>query len=57
MNILRFRRTALAVATAAVLPFALAACSDSDSGKDAAAGSTAEASADASSPRRTPRRR
>ncbi|MCX5409475.1 fasciclin domain-containing protein [Streptomyces sp. NBC_00335] len=50
MNALRFRRTALAVATAAVLPFALTACSDSDSGKDAAAGSSAEASADASSP-------
>ncbi|WP_405496159.1 fasciclin domain-containing protein [Streptomyces sp. NBC_00096] len=30
-NTLRFRRTALAVATAAVLPFALAACSDSGS--------------------------
>ncbi|MDD9375291.1 fasciclin domain-containing protein [Streptomyces sp. ZAF1911] len=50
MNTLRFRRTALAVATAAVLPFALAACSDSDSGKDSAAGANAAASADTSSP-------
>ncbi|MFJ7265580.1 fasciclin domain-containing protein [Streptomyces sp. NPDC099050] len=50
MSTLRFRRTALAVATAAVLPFALAACSDADSGKDSAAGASAAASADASSP-------
>ncbi|MFE4639342.1 fasciclin domain-containing protein [Streptomyces sp. NPDC056773] len=52
MNPLRFRRTALAVATAAVLPFALAACSDSGSGsgKDSAAGAAAAASAGASSP-------
>ncbi|WP_405497002.1 fasciclin domain-containing protein [Streptomyces sp. NBC_00096] len=48
MSTLRFRRTALAAAAAAVLPFALTACSDS--GKDAAAGPAAEASADASSP-------
>ncbi|MET9695340.1 fasciclin domain-containing protein [Streptomyces sp. NPDC006529] len=39
MTTLRFRRTALAVATAAVLPFALAACSDS--GKDSASGPAA----------------
>ncbi|MFF3212762.1 fasciclin domain-containing protein [Streptomyces sp. NPDC002886] len=50
MSTLRFRRTALAVATAAVLPFALAACSDADSGKDSAAGAAASASADASTP-------
>ncbi|MBT2450239.1 fasciclin domain-containing protein [Streptomyces sp. ISL-43] len=50
MSTLRFRRTALAVAAAAVLPFALAACSDSDSGTDAAAGPAAEANTDASSP-------
>ncbi|MCX5403043.1 fasciclin domain-containing protein [Streptomyces sp. NBC_00335] len=39
---LRFRRTALAAAAAAVLPFALAACSDS--GSDSAAGSSADKS-------------
>lgn len=43
MNTLRFRRTAVAVATAAVLPLALAACSSDDSSKDAAAGSTPSA--------------
>ncbi|OKK16126.1 fasciclin [Streptomyces sp. CB00455] len=42
---LRFRRTALAVAAAAVLPFALAACSDS--GSDSASGSTADKSSGA----------
>lgn len=50
MNNLRFRRTALALATAAVLPFALTACSDSDSAKDTAAGPAADASTAASSP-------
>ncbi|MCY0925504.1 fasciclin domain-containing protein [Streptomyces sp. H27-H1] len=50
MNNLRFRRTALALATAAVLPFALTACSDSDSAKDTAAGPSADASTAASSP-------
>ncbi|WP_354383463.1 fasciclin domain-containing protein [Streptomyces sp. PvR034] len=50
MSTLRFRRTALAVATAAVLPFALAACS-SDSSKDSASGPAADSqSAAASSP-------
>ncbi|MDJ0382466.1 fasciclin domain-containing protein [Streptomyces sp. G-G2] len=44
---LRFRRTALAVATAAVLPFALAACSDST--KDSASGSTADSASAAPS--------
>ncbi|GGZ50579.1 lipoprotein [Streptomyces inusitatus] len=39
MNALRFRRTAAAVAAAAVLPFTLAACSDS--GKDTAASESA----------------
>ncbi|MEU9704320.1 fasciclin domain-containing protein [Streptomyces sp. NPDC047981] len=43
MNALRFRRAAVAVAAAAVLPFSLAACSDS--GSDASSGSTPEASA------------
>ncbi|MFF4322897.1 fasciclin domain-containing protein [Streptomyces sp. NPDC001568] len=38
MNSMRIRRTALAVAAAAVLPFSLAACSDS--GSDAKASST-----------------
>ncbi|ATZ28306.1 Cell surface lipoprotein MPB83 precursor [Streptomyces lavendulae subsp. lavendulae] len=42
MNTPRFRRTAVAVAAAAVLPFALAACS-SDSGSDTASGSQAAA--------------
>ncbi|MFE9846705.1 fasciclin domain-containing protein [Streptomyces goshikiensis] len=46
MTTLRFRRTAVAVAAAAVLPFALTACSgDSDS---SAAGSAASASTDGS---------
>lgn len=46
MNALHFRRTAVAVAAAAVLPFTLAACSES--GKDSAAGSTASADSSAS---------
>ncbi|MEV6396188.1 fasciclin domain-containing protein [Streptomyces sp. NPDC051907] len=41
MNSMRIRRTALAVAAAAVLPFSLAACSDS--GSDAKASPTAAA--------------
>ncbi|MFG2332823.1 fasciclin domain-containing protein [Streptomyces sp. NPDC048604] len=41
MNRMKIRRTAIAVATAAVLPFSLAACSDS--GSDTNAGSTAAA--------------
>ncbi|MFE2288136.1 fasciclin domain-containing protein [Streptomyces sp. NPDC059443] len=52
MSTLRFRRTALAVATAAVLPFALAACSDA--GQDSAAGPAAAASTDASAPAADP---
>ncbi|MFJ9338694.1 fasciclin domain-containing protein [Streptomyces sp. NPDC101733] len=40
MHALRFRRTAVAVAAAVVLPFALAACSDS--GKSADAGASAD---------------
>ncbi|MCX5197095.1 fasciclin domain-containing protein [Streptomyces sp. NBC_00249] len=43
MNTLRFRRTAVTVAAAAVLPFALAACSDS--GEYSAADSAAPAAA------------
>ncbi|MFI1652314.1 fasciclin domain-containing protein [Streptomyces avidinii] len=43
---LRFRRTALAVAAAAVLPLSLAACSDS--GSDSASGSSADKSSDTS---------
>ncbi|MEU7115108.1 fasciclin domain-containing protein [Streptomyces sp. NPDC046182] len=43
MNTLRIRRGAIAVAAAAVLPFSLAACSDSDGSTDAAAPSTAPA--------------
>ncbi|MFJ9432004.1 fasciclin domain-containing protein [Streptomyces sp. NPDC101490] len=41
MNTLRIRRTAVAVAATAVLPFALTACSDSGSGTGAAASSEA----------------
>ncbi|MFF4262202.1 fasciclin domain-containing protein [Streptomyces virginiae] len=48
MNALRFRRTALAVATAAVLPFALTACSEDGKSSDAAP--AASASADGSDP-------
>ncbi|MFE2295500.1 fasciclin domain-containing protein [Streptomyces sp. NPDC059452] len=47
MNTLHFRRTAVAVATAAVLPLALTACSSGES-KDAAAGSTPSAVASTS---------
>ncbi|MFD3542625.1 fasciclin domain-containing protein [Streptomyces sp. NPDC058662] len=43
---LRIRRTALAVAAAAVLPFSLAACSDA--GSDSASGSAADTSTDSS---------
>ncbi|MFK0221233.1 fasciclin domain-containing protein [Streptomyces vinaceus] len=43
---LRFRRTALAVSAAVLLPFALAACSDS--GGDSTAGSSSDKSANAS---------
>ncbi|MFJ5631697.1 fasciclin domain-containing protein [Streptomyces goshikiensis] len=48
MNALRFRRTALAVAAAAVLPFALSACSEDGKSSDAAP--AASASADGSNP-------
>ncbi|QEU83289.1 fasciclin domain-containing protein [Streptomyces subrutilus] len=48
MNALRFRRTALAVATAAVLPFALTACSEDAKSSDAAP--SASASADGANP-------
>ncbi|MFD8643175.1 fasciclin domain-containing protein [Streptomyces zaomyceticus] len=41
MNSMKIRRTAIAVAAAALLPFSLAACSDSDSGSKAAAPSAA----------------
>ncbi|MEV4946478.1 fasciclin domain-containing protein [Streptomyces sp. NPDC053755] len=45
MHALRFRRTAVAVAAAAVLPFSLAACSDSGADTASEAGSEASASA------------
>ncbi|MGW5070392.1 fasciclin domain-containing protein, partial [Streptomyces cyaneofuscatus] len=48
MNTLHFRRTAVAVAAAAVLPLALTACSSGDSSKDSAAGSTPSAAASTS---------
>ncbi|MEV7834318.1 fasciclin domain-containing protein [Streptomyces subrutilus] len=48
MHALRFRRTALAVATAAVLPFALTACSEDAKSSDAAP--SASASADGANP-------
>ncbi|WP_327165455.1 fasciclin domain-containing protein [Streptomyces zaomyceticus] len=41
MTSMKIRRTAIAVAAAALLPFSLAACSDSDSGSKAAASSAA----------------
>ncbi|MGW0117983.1 fasciclin domain-containing protein [Streptomyces sp. NPDC003327] len=41
MNSMKIRRTAIAVAAAAALPFSLAACSDSDSGTKAAPSSAA----------------
>ncbi|MEU8960880.1 fasciclin domain-containing protein, partial [Streptomyces sp. NPDC048491] len=40
MNALRFRRTAIAVTAAAVLPFALSACGGGDSKKDASSSSS-----------------
>ncbi|MEV7829820.1 fasciclin domain-containing protein [Streptomyces subrutilus] len=46
MNALHFRRTAVAVAAAAVLPFTLVACSDS--GKDSASGPAADKTAESS---------
>lgn len=49
----KFRRTAIALAAAAVLPFSLAACS-SDDGKDGAAGPAASADASSGSTGRTP---
>ncbi|MEV5677373.1 MULTISPECIES: fasciclin domain-containing protein [unclassified Streptomyces] len=48
MNTLHFRRIAVAVSAAAVLPLALTACSSDDS-KDAAAGSTPSAASSAAS--------
>ncbi|MFI9193272.1 fasciclin domain-containing protein [Streptomyces californicus] len=48
MNSHLFRRAALAVSVAAVLPLTLSACSSDDSSKDSASGSTASASAPAS---------
>ncbi|MFE5942828.1 fasciclin domain-containing protein [Streptomyces sp. NPDC056480] len=42
MTSMKIRRTALAVAAAALLPFSLAACSDSDSGSKAAPSSAAD---------------
>ncbi|MFE9118666.1 fasciclin domain-containing protein [Streptomyces sp. NPDC007172] len=43
MNALRFRRTAIAVTAAAVLPFALSACGGGDSKKDSSAATEAAA--------------
>ncbi|MBX7466683.1 fasciclin domain-containing protein [Streptomyces sp. MAG02] len=43
MNALRFRRTAIAVTAAAILPFALSACGGSDSKKDSSAATEAAA--------------
>ncbi|MFD3945252.1 fasciclin domain-containing protein [Streptomyces sp. NPDC058579] len=61
MNTMRMRRSAVAVAAAAVLPFSLAACTDSDSNTDksaptAAAGdqATSEAPADGATSMETP---
>ncbi|MFD3541131.1 fasciclin domain-containing protein [Streptomyces sp. NPDC058662] len=51
-NTLKFRRTAVALAAAAVLPFSLAACSSGDSQADAAPAS----SADSGNGSRTPAR-
>ncbi|MEU8842292.1 fasciclin domain-containing protein [Streptomyces roseus] len=48
MNNMNIRRTAIAVAAAALLPFSLAACSDS--GKDGASGSGSDKSSEASAP-------
>ncbi|MFC9582303.1 fasciclin domain-containing protein [Streptomyces yangpuensis] len=50
MNSLKIRRTALAVAAAALLPFTLAACSDTSSGTEAAPAAGTEAKTRASSP-------
>ncbi|MFJ1567899.1 fasciclin domain-containing protein [Streptomyces erythrochromogenes] len=50
MNSLKFRRTAIAAAAAAVLPFSLAACSDSGETKAAPAAAGDEAKTGASSP-------
>ncbi|MFE2876420.1 fasciclin domain-containing protein [Streptomyces roseus] len=51
MNDMKIRRTAIAVAAAALLPFSLAACSDS--GKDGASGSGSDKSSEASAPATT----
>ncbi|MFJ9343255.1 fasciclin domain-containing protein [Streptomyces sp. NPDC101733] len=45
MNSSTFRRTAVSVAAAALLPFALAACSSSDADKDSTSGSAASSAA------------
>ncbi|MFJ3174306.1 fasciclin domain-containing protein [Streptomyces roseus] len=48
MNNMKIRRTAIAVAAATLLPFSLAACSDS--GKDGASGSGSDKSSEATAP-------
>ncbi|MYT26337.1 fasciclin domain-containing protein, partial [Streptomyces sp. SID7760] len=48
MSNMKIRRTAIAVAAATLLPFSLAACSDS--GKDGASGSGSDKSSEASAP-------
>ncbi|MFD8893607.1 fasciclin domain-containing protein [Streptomyces sp. NPDC059566] len=50
MNSLKIRRTAIAVAAAAVLPFSLAACSDSDSDTKAAPAAGDQATTGESTP-------
>ncbi|MEU3600558.1 fasciclin domain-containing protein [Streptomyces sp. NPDC006798] len=52
-NTMKIRRTAIAVAAAAVLPFSLAACSDSG-GDDTKAAPTADAPADSVAPTEEP---
>ncbi|WP_031006052.1 fasciclin domain-containing protein [Streptomyces sp. NRRL F-5727] len=56
MNSMKFRRTALAVAAATLLPFSLVACSDSGSKTEAASSAAAgdEATTPASSPSEAP---
>ncbi|MEU9192569.1 fasciclin domain-containing protein [Streptomyces hundungensis] len=50
MNALRFRRAAIAVSAAAVLPLALSACGGDDSKKDAASSASESAAAPAAQP-------
>ncbi|MEU2508946.1 fasciclin domain-containing protein [Streptomyces sp. NPDC007863] len=54
MNSLKIRRTAIAVAAAALLPFSLAACSDSGSDTKAASTAAEGAGTEATAPSETP---